>query len=57
MAKLIEEVIVITLSRLVKGDCDETTIINTELLSTLETVASELVGDRVVVEANRSSAR
>ena len=51
MAKVHEEVIVIKLSRLVKDGADVDTSISEELLSTLTTVAEELVGSGVVVEA------
>jgi hypothetical protein len=53
MAKLVEEKIIITLSRLVKDDTKTSTIIDSELISTLETVAAELVGEGVVVEGHR----
>lgn len=51
MAKIVEEVIVIKLSRIVKDDTVASSIVSTELLSTLETVAAELTGEGVVVEA------
>lgn len=52
MAKIIEENVVIKLSQIVKdGAPDQTTIINDELLQTLESVAQELLGNSWVVEA------
>jgi hypothetical protein len=51
MAKIVEEVIVIKLSRIVKDDTKTSTIVSSELLTTLETVAAELTGEGVVVEA------
>lgn len=52
MAKIVEEVIVIKLSRIVKdGSAEETSSVSPELLLTLETVAQELLGSGVVVEA------
>lgn len=51
MAKVYEEVIVIKLSRLVKDGSDAESAISEELLSTLTTVAEELVGNGVIVEA------
>jgi hypothetical protein len=51
MAKIQEQMIVIKLSRLVK-DSDDTSagIANDEVVSSLEAVAQELVGDGVIVE-------
>jgi hypothetical protein len=52
MAQIIEEVIVIKLSRIIKDSDKQTAMAsNQELLTTLETVAQELVGPSVVVEA------
>lgn len=51
MAKIIEDKIVITVSRLVKDDFGSVAKINyDELVQTLETVAQELVGDSAVIE-------
>ena len=53
MARILEDVIVIKLSRIVKdGSMDDKQIVNDELLTTLETVAAELLGDGIVVEAS-----
>jgi hypothetical protein len=52
MAQIVEEVIVIKLSRIVKDKAANSPSMSTqELLTTLESVAQELVGDGVVVEA------
>jgi hypothetical protein len=51
MAKIYEEVVVIKLSKLVKGDIDVThSLASSEVISALEQVVQELVGDSVVVE-------
>ena len=51
MAKIVEENIVITISKVVKNNhVEETTVINEELITTLETVAQELLGDAWIVE-------
>jgi hypothetical protein len=51
MAKIHEEVIIIKLSRLVKDGADVEPAVSEELLATLTTVAEELLGDSIVVEA------
>jgi hypothetical protein len=51
MARVHEEVIVIKLSRLVKDGAEVDSAVSEELLATLTTVAEELVGSGVVVEA------
>lgn len=56
MAKVHEENIVITVSKLVKNDQDiaELSFVNDEALAALASVAEELLGDGVVVEINRA---
>ena len=54
MAKVHEEVIVITLSKLVKNDEAEGVVATEELVSALASVAEELAGAGIVVEANRA---
>lgn len=55
MAKIVEDVIVIKFSSLVKdGAADQTTCITEEIQVALEQVAQELVGDGVVVEVVRA---
>jgi hypothetical protein len=51
MARVHEEVIVIKLSRLVKDGAEVDSAVSEELLATLTTVAEELLGDSIVVEA------
>jgi len=50
MADLVEETVTITLSQLVKKGGLPPKLVNDELLTTLETVAQELVGKGVIVE-------
>jgi len=55
MAKIVEEVVVIKLSRLVKENTESDGLIATnEVCDALEQVAQELVGDNVVVEVVRA---
>jgi len=53
MAKIVEEVVVIKLSKLVKDDV-VAGIVTTDLQSALEQVAQELVGDSVIVEVEKA---
>lgn len=53
MAKIIEDVVVIKFSKLVKETQAESTISNSEIEAALEQVAQELVGDGVVVEVEK----
>ena len=51
MAKIVEDVIVIKFSSLVKdGAADQTTCITEEIQAALEQVSQELVGQNVIVE-------
>ena len=51
MAKIVEDVLVIKFSSLVKdGAADQTTCISEEIQAAIEQVAQELVGQHVVVE-------
>ncbi|MFY8212256.1 MAG: hypothetical protein ACOVLB_06310 [Candidatus Nanopelagicus sp.] len=51
MASIVEDVIVIKFSKLVKdSDAGSSSITNSEIQAALEQVAQELVGDSVVVE-------
>ena len=55
MAKIIEDVIVIKFSKIVKDSESEATgIAGSDLQQALEQVAQELVGDSVVVEIERA---
>lgn len=50
MAKIIEENIVIKVSRLVKNPDETDSMVTAEMLQALEQVAQELVGSAAVVE-------
>lgn len=54
MAKIIEEQVTVTLSRIAKASDAEATAsaITDEMLATIEAVVQELVGDHFVVEVN-----
>jgi hypothetical protein len=55
MAKIVEDVIVIKFSRIVKDtNGDPAPAISNEHVSAIEQVAQELVGDSVVVEVERA---
>lgn len=53
MAKILEDVVVIKFSKLVKDSEKEVKLASAEIESALEQVAQELVGDGVVVEVER----
>jgi hypothetical protein len=53
MAKIVEEIVIIKLSKLVKDDV-VAGIVTTDLQTALEQVAQELVGDGVVVEVEKA---
>jgi histone H3/H4 len=50
MAKIVEDVIVIKFSKLVKDGSDGQQLAGQEIQQALEQVAQELVGDSVIVE-------
>jgi len=51
MAKIVEDVIVVKFSKIVKdAETNDVGIVSTEVQQALEQVAQELVGDSVVVE-------
>lgn len=54
MAKVHEEVIVITVSKLVKNDENPGTMLSADISMALEQVAQELLGNDVVVEVNKA---
>lgn len=56
MAKVHEEVIVITISKLVKDSeaADAPDLANSEIITALGSVAEELFGNGVVVEVNKA---
>jgi hypothetical protein len=54
MAKIVENVIVIKLSKLVKvDDASDHQMANDDIISALEQVVQELVGDNIIVEIER----
>lgn len=53
MAKIIEDVVVIKFSKLVKENQSDVSLANSEIEAALEQVAQELVGDGVVVEVEK----
>lgn len=55
MAKLVEEVLVVKVSKLVRDkEADETVLITDEFVDNLEAVATEIAQDGVVVEVIRA---
>jgi len=54
MAKVHEEVVLITVSKLVKNDETGVEIITDDITNALASVAEELLGNGVVVEVNKA---
>lgn len=54
MAKIHEEIVVIKLSKLVKDTDSGTEIASADIVAALQSVAEELAGTNVVVEAERA---
>ena len=54
MAKIHEEVVVIKLSKLIRDDASVDTIATDDIVAALQSVAEELAGAGVVVEADRA---
>jgi hypothetical protein len=54
MAKIQEEVIVITVSKLVKNEGVSEEIVSDDTVSALASVAEELLGSGIVVEVNKA---
>jgi hypothetical protein len=54
MAKIIEEVVVIKLSKLVKDNDEGSEIAGADIVAALQSVAEELAGAGVVVEADKA---
>jgi hypothetical protein len=54
MAKVQEEVIVITVSKLVKNDGTGTDVVTDDIVTALASVAEELLGNGVVVEVSKA---
>ena len=55
MAQIHEEIIAIRFSRLIRKGEKPTSIVNEDILTTLETAAQELAGDGVIVEVIENS--
>jgi hypothetical protein len=53
MAKIVEDIVIIKFSKIVKDSDSGVEIVNTDIQSALEQVAQELVGDAVVVEVEK----
>lgn len=55
MAKIIEELVILRVSKLIKSkeDASDVLLANNEFLYSLEQVATELLGDGVTVEIER----
>ena len=54
MAQIHEEVIIIKLSKLVKADAPTTPIATDDIISALASVAEELAGAGIIVEAEKA---
>ena len=54
MAKLVEEVIIVTLSRLVKAGHEGHSLVNSELLTNIESIVQELAGESAIVEVTKA---
>jgi hypothetical protein len=54
MAKIHEEIVVIKLSKLIKDNDPASTIATEDIVAALQSVAEELAGAGVVVEADRA---
>jgi hypothetical protein len=54
MAKIHEEIVVIKLSKLVKDNDSVSVIADDEIIAALQSVAEELAGSGIVVEAERA---
>jgi hypothetical protein len=53
MAKIVEDIVIIKFSRIVKDSESGVEIVNDDIQSALEQVAQELVGNAVVVEIEK----
>lgn len=55
MAQIQEDIVVIKLSKLVKGDGDtQSPLVGDEFEATVESIVQELVGDHIIVEVERA---
>jgi hypothetical protein len=53
MAKIVEDIVIIKFSKIVKDSDTGVEIVNSDIQSALEQVAQELAGDAVVVEVEK----
>lgn len=51
MSKIIEETIVITIGRLVKEGAEVESLATQEIVTSIESIAQELIGDSAIIEA------
>ena len=54
MAKIHEEVLVVKLAKLVKNTEEQSLIANDEIITAIEQVAQELVGENIIVEVEKA---
>ena len=54
MAKIVSDAVVIEISRIAKDDEHPSSIVNEDMVATLQQVVEQLVGDGVVVEVKAS---
>jgi len=55
MAKIIEDIVILKFSKIVRGnDADPTPAVNNDQITALAEVAQELVGESVIVEVERT---
>jgi hypothetical protein len=50
MAKIIEELVIVKLSKLVRDDSDDQNLLDNKTINNIEQVVQEIVGDGVVIE-------
>ena len=50
MAKIIEELVILKLSKLVRDDSDDQNLLDNKTINNIEQVVQEIVGDGVVIE-------
>lgn len=54
MAKLIEQTLVVTISKMVKNDAPDSVVLDSDIVSQLEAVVSELAGEGTIVEIDQA---
>ena len=50
MAKIIEELVIVKLSKMVRDDSDDQNLLDNKTINNIEQVVQEIVGDGVVIE-------